>query len=272
MSTTSAMKEVSCGQTLLARGLPEGMYVISGNTISSDPIVLPPDGVFAVESLFIRNEGAKIDLHPRRGFVLEGSVLISEGAGNPDLTGSRISLMFADAVPIFRGLTIFRLDQQRSFSSPNVYPGTATVRMELLPPGLYLREVRYNGIRQPDLRFDFTGQGKLEVIVDAGAGLVNGLVTQRDAAVPGARISLVRWPMIADDRLQSLVEVTAKSDGRFQTYLAPGEYRVFALTEAQYARQREPGMLERLAAAGQRLTVGRSSSLSITLDVSDPSR
>jgi hypothetical protein len=225
-----------------------------------------------VDSLLLRDGNGSLDLHPRKGYLLAGSVVVADGAGNPDLTGSRVRLTFTDTVPIFRGLTMFRLDEKRGFSMANVYPGRATVSMALPPPGVYVREVRYNGVTQPDLRFDFTGQGTLEVIVDTGAGVVNGLVAQRDAAVPGARVSLVKWPMIPDDRLQSLDEVTTKSDGRFQTYLAPGEYRVFALTEAQYGRTAEPGMLERLAERGERLTVERNSSLNITLNASDPSR
>ncbi len=297
ISGPSVMKEAACGSALLARGLPEGSYALSGSTITpaqqtpqpakgpvvfsisrdataadpADPFATSPDAVYAVDSLLIRDENVNLDLHPRKGYDLEGSVIVADGAGDLDLTGSRVGLTFVEAVPVPRGLPIFRLDENRRFSMPNEYPGVATVRMMLLPPGAYVREVRYNGVAQPDLRFDFTGQGKLEVVVDTGAGQISGLVKQGDAAVPGARVALVEWPMIPDDRLQSLNEVTAK-DGQFQTYLAPGEYRVFALTEAQYGRMGEPGMLERLAAGGQRLTVARNSSLSITLNVSDPSR
>src|SRR6185295_15936176 len=106
-------------------------------------------------------------------------------------------------------------------------------------------------------------QGLLSIVIDDKAASISGAVAERDKVPGRVTIVAVKWPLSPDATSpQALgnpnVSVPADDQGRFQIGgLAPGEYRVLAVTAASLSRV-QPDIVSR----AEKVTLERGGSQS----------
>lgn len=112
---------------------------------------------------------------------------------------------------------------------------------------------------------------QLDIVIDDQAATISGTVAERDKATGQVMAVAVRWPLTAEglSLLELSVRAPANDQGRFQIGgLAPGEYRVLALTQDMLTRLN--GDVSRLVNNAEKVTVERGSSQSVTLKIVEP--
>jgi len=262
---SAASTEVECGAEVLMRNFPPGSYMLSARTTD-----VPQDQqVSANVPLLITDSNLELEVTLSRGFPLEGRIALAAGVRGLTLEEFQVTMLAIGRRGVFLRSAV---DANGSFHFENLQPARLELAVGGLPSGAYLNELRYRGTAQPGRRFDFSGDGSLEVEIDTQPGIVNGTVADRDRPVEDADIVLVRWPLYPDDPFQGVTHATSDEDGSFLSTLPPGEYRAFALAPETKDKLNEPGVLERLSARAERVTLSRGGSENLSLDVEDPSR
>ena len=144
------------------------------------------------------------------------------------------------------------------------------------PPGWYLKAVRINGADATDVPYDFDRSSRWPVyaqfVISPHAGAIRGRVVDERSAAIGEYTVLV---FSADPRKwfshspYTKFARPAQDDSFEVTGLAPGHYRVAAVESLDAARDggdwENPAVLDRLAAAAQRVTVAEGDVLDLTL-------
>ena len=117
--------------------------------------------------------------------------------------------------------------------------------------------------------------GLLDVLIDDQPATISGSVAERDRVTGRVMIVALKWPLAPDASVQALlgVRIPADEQGRFQIGgLAPGEYRVAALTEEIMIGiiGMGPDTLIRVLGNAEKVTLERGSSQSLSLKLADP--
>jgi len=118
-----------------------------------------------------------------------------------------------------------------SFRIPGVPEGRFRVKLEGLPAGAYVADVRQGNISVYDSGFEVgaVSPRPIQVLVNSGAGTVQGVV--RDGAgKPVSFATVVLAPELKRRENRTLyADATSDSDGKFSIKgIAPGEYKLFA--------------------------------------------
>jgi hypothetical protein len=141
----------------------------------------------------------------------------------------------------------------------------------------YIKEIRYNDLVVPDGIITFTAGAPtvLEIVVDDQAATLTGSVAELDKVTGRVSVVAVKWPMPPEvssmpSLLLTIANGGADEQGRFRIGgLAPGEYRVFALTE-DLRRRLGAEELARVLNRAEKVTVERGSSQSVSLKIVEP--
>ena len=260
----------SCGGAFLIQNLEAGNYRVYARTRADETV---PNRLMADIALPIVAKNLDVKMFLQPGATLEGRIVPAEGAGELDLQTLSPQLNIIHSMMTAIDLKSPGVAENGRFSQDDTRPATYEVVVNRLPPGAYISEVRYKGVMQPRLQFDFAGDGLLEIEVDTRSAKLSGTVGDRDGPIPKARVAVVPWPVPRpDERRLRVPLLETDEEGRFTTSLPPGDYRVFALSQDDAYRVDMPGVLERLAARGEKLEALRNGVYSFTLDVEDPSR
>jgi hypothetical protein len=148
----------------------------------------------------------------------------------------------------------------RSFTMTSVF-GRRTLEVVNLPPGWYVRSIRYGGreiIDEPTTFQDSGGEPTVEMVLSNQGATLVGRAT--DAAGNAARSAMIVIFPADPVRMfwRSPTQLRASPVGQFRAGpLRPGEYCIVALPASAPAVQ--PGdsaRLARLAAAAERITIG----------------
>lgn len=148
-----------------------------------------------------------------------------------------------------------------SFQIQNVTPGEYVVAVAGLPPGHYVKEIRYNqmdALHQP-LQFSTSDPGSLTVVLSPNAGEVRGVVVDaKSQPTPGAVTVLV--PNQNRDRPELYKSATTDSTGRFTiTGVAPGDYKLFAWEAIEQFGYYDQDLLRRVETQGKAIRIAESS-------------
>jgi hypothetical protein len=258
--------EIACGQEFFLGPLEPGQFTLrfsAGSTFDDDA---RREGY---ASALVVRKNVEISAAFDKGLNIDGKFVLSEGAPKVPLNRAVLGLSRALAYspPGYAA-------DDGAFRIVNIIPGEYRITVGNVPPGLYVKEIRYNGARVQDsltLNASALAQSIVVELSDKPAS-VTGAVKQGDRTVEKAWVVLQKWPL-QPNVYWNRRPVAAGEDGKFQfTGLAPGEYRIFAVLADDRPRLEEPGIWERLLSAGQKLALGAGGFENLTLAPADPGR
>ena len=283
----AASGETECGQEALFRNLAPGSYFLNARTApplagetaderlqallsarGPQPPVLKAEVSFAITN---RNETVQAAL--ARAPDIAGRFVAAEGARALEWDKLRIastvlgSVNFGDEAGPVNG------DASGNFLLENRLPGIKRITVVGLPPGTFVKQMRYRGTPLAMNIFTFTGEGELEIEIDDQPAVISGTVRDNGRPAEQAHVALIRWPMDPIEPFASITRGNADDDGKFQFSTLPGgEYRLISLAAENRDRLEEPGVLDRLLPRAEKITLTRGASQSVTLAPLDPGR
>jgi hypothetical protein len=137
----------------------------------------------------------------------------------------------------------------------------------------YVKEIRYNNLAVADGTITpiAGAPAQLDIVIDDHAATISGTVAERDKVTGRVMAVAVKWPVIAEGLSLLTLSASAPADdqGRFQIGgLAPGEYRVLALTGDMLIRVN--GDSNGLVIGAEKVTLERGGSQSVSLKIVEP--
>jgi Carboxypeptidase regulatory-like domain len=264
--TSGFFTQVSCRKDFLVRNLAPGSHslVLSTN---------PPRGEkqhWAVASVEVTDHNLEIALIMAPGADISGRLVAADGATlpPPGKTSVAVSLVLA------------RLSFETRVSDPGgtfrlvALPGDRNrISVNGLAGKFYLKEIRYNGLAVTDgiIKPMAGAPALLEIVIDDKAATISGSVAEREKVTDRVMVVAVKWPVSAEGLSVLMLSASAPADdqGRFQIGgLAPGEYRVLALTGDMLISLN--GDASRLLSNAEKVTLERGSSQSVSLKIVEP--
>jgi len=197
-------------------------------------------------------EGITIAIPPDAS--VEGLVRV-DGQGDINYGTLSVSLQLRDPTPM--GTPTTHLKADGSFGIEGVTPDSYDVNISGLPAGYYLKSASSSG--QDVLESGLTiagGTAKLELVVSAAGGQVEGVVTD-DKQQPAKAATVV---LIPEARLQSRRSLfkTADADqnGHYSIQgIAPGDYTVYAFEDLPPGAFQDPDFMKPFERSAQSLTL-----------------
>ena len=176
------------------------------------------------------------------------------------LTGLRLTLRSRDATgPMFSSQAAGRVNEDGSFSIPDVGPDLYTVMVSGLPDGFYLKAVVTNGhdVMLAGLDLNRGSPGPVDVVLSPHAGQATGVV-QDDSqqSTAGATVVLVPQEKERKDLPRYYRTAAADAAGAFAFQgLDPGAYRVYAWQDVESGAWMDPEFLAPFENRGEPLTI-----------------
>ncbi len=210
--------------------VPSGVYLLqaSPDGMSGDAIL-----VGRQEVTVNRGDVEDVLLPIAPAAEIAGKVTVDGIPADP-LTMLRITLRSTEG--IYYGFAAGQLAYDGSFVIRGVERTSYRVDVERLPPGMYLKSVRFGGRDVTDASIDLSGSaaGLIEIVLSTNGGMIAGTVHDSSGApVGGATVML--WSTSAEQTDLHLVR-SASEDGRFLfTSLKPGEYKALAFASTEFS-------------------------------------
>jgi len=137
----------------------------------------------------------------------------------------------------------------------------------------YVKEVRQNEVSVFDNIFTVSGPGSLQVLIDDKPATVAGVVSDGDRPLSEPYVVLSKWPTLSGLFRAPPIDTTGGNDGKFRfSGLAPGEYRILAVRQADANKLDEPGVLDRLLANAEKIFLTPATSHNLSLKPTDLTR
>jgi hypothetical protein len=258
---------VPCSREFLVKNLPPGhhSFVISTDDQGGK------ERRWADASVEVTDHNLEVTMTMSPGAEITGRLISAEGGALPAKTTVAVT-------PVLRGWGFVTLasDQGGTFQIRSLPGDPSRASANDMGDKFYVKEVRYNGLAVTNGVFTpVAGPATLEIVIDDKAATISGLITERGKVAGPIMIEAVKWPLSADSSSILMLLRTSKStpaddQGRFQiSGLAPGEYRVFGMTEDIALRMRPDGLIQLLNRA-EKVILERGSSQSISLKIVQP--
>ncbi len=270
-------RNASIASSVPARPSSDGTFEIHG---------VFPGSYFAVATQRLVNGRDQVTMTGGRAPVDVGgsdidrlTILLSpvrEIAGELTLEGLRdtgndyhhpvISLKSQFPVPAFgEKWALFNGNQ---FSIDNLIEGDYQVQVTDLPPGAYVKSIRFGSVDalNESLRFDSRTTDRLEIILSLNAGSLTGTVVNKNGEPVGnAPVALV--PPQAQRQRADLYRSTMTDEaGRFRLQaIPPGDYALFAWEDIEDGLWRDPEFIQRNQASGRQVHIAESGRENIDL-------
>ena len=260
--------QVPCGSDFVIRNVQPGSYQLTlsvGRGAAHAQAFVPVD-------VFDKNVDLVATL--ARGVDVEARVVVADGAGQPSVHDMAVLVQligepFASSGPV-------NPDEEGRVHLVNLPFGRQSVEILRASPGYYLREIRYNGVAQPERAFTLDGNSPahlLELVIDNQPAAITGIVEEHDNPVIRPYVVVAHWPYDSGMMNLSVHKASGDNDGKFRLLgLSPGDYRVLAVTEADKDKLNASGVLDRLLPAGEKLTLDRGGVQDLHLKLTDPNR
>jgi hypothetical protein len=226
---------------------------------------------WAIASAEVTDHNLEVTMIMSAGADIIGRLVAAGGAALPRRTTLVVT-------PVLRGwgFTTLVSDAGGTFQIHSLPGDPSQVSARDMGDKFYVKEVRYNGLPVTDGVFTpVSGPANLEIVIDDKAATISGSVAERGKVAGPIMIVAVKWPLLPNSSsvsmlLRKSINAPADEQGKFQINgLAPGEYRVFGVTEGTAIRLR-PDILVRLLDRAENVTLERGSSQSISLKMVEP--
>lgn len=137
---------------------------------------------------------------------------------------------------------ILSVAKNGGFQAKMRFAGTARIDLKRLPPGMYVKQVLYNGVdRGQFVSLSQNVPTWLEITLSDRPAGITGTVTRDSKAASGDHFIVARWPLVPDAQSPYYVSAEIDAAGAFKiSDLAPGTYRVAAVGPIEWARRNEP--------------------------------
>jgi hypothetical protein len=198
-------------------------------------------------------DGLTLNIGP--GVAITGKVLV-EGPEKPDLSSVRVMLQQREFLGMMFGpMSQSRIEEDRSFTLPDVSRGLFNVNVMGLPPGYYVKAIRseQNDILSNGLNTE-NSPAPLEILISAGAAQVSGTVKHPDKGnpVPGATVLLIPQEKERKEQQSYYKQVTSDQNGTFLIKdLVPGEYRAYAWEDLEPGAYMDPEFMKPVETKGE---------------------
>jgi hypothetical protein len=254
----------ACGRDVLIRGFAPGSYQLE----------VEGSARRGWTSFSIDDENLAIAVPVSRGVDIDGKVRVSEGTSRPDLQSMKIWLF-----PFHRALQNLPVapDATGQFHIHRVPIRDFRLGINGVPKTHYLKEIRYNGHRLAGDTLAVDGNAhahSIEIILGEKPAIVRGTVTDDDKPAHPAYAVLVRLSPNGSDAFSydsGIQSLETDESGRFQfAGLAPGEYRLLAVSVDDKAQLDRPNTLGRLLGDAEKLSLGESQSQDVQLKLARP--
>jgi hypothetical protein len=258
--------DVPCGKDFLIRNLTPASYwfiLRSGKPEET--------GKWAMAEVEIAHENVEVSMTLSPAAEIRARLVAAEGVTLPKFP--RLGIMMRGRIDsIFIDSAVGAPDAEGKFTVQNLLGIPHDVTVQGLGGRYYVKEIRYNGVAMPDgLVTPVSGAiaQDLEIVVDDKAGTITGSVRDGDKPVSKPFVLVVKWPIQEGDPLLSAERPNGDDQGKFQiSGLAPGEYRVIALTKNIVNTEVSYQLLNR----AEKITLERGSLKDISLKLIDASQ
>jgi len=260
-------RQVPCSGDFLVRNLLPGLHSF---VLSADDR-RRKENHWAIASAEVTDHNLEVTMTMSAGADIIGRLVAADGAALPGKTTLVVT-------PVLRGwgFTTLVSDAGGTFKIHSLPGDPSQVSARDMGEMFYVKEVRYNGLPATDGVFTpVSGPANLEIVIDDKAATISGSVAERGKVAGPIMIVAVKWPLSANSSSMSMLlprsrSAPADDQGKFQiSGLAPGEYRVFGMTEA-IALEMRPYSLIRLVSRAEKVTLERGSSQSISIKIVEP--
>jgi hypothetical protein len=263
---------VPCAKDFLVRNLAPGSYAFSLSTSGR-----PKEMKVAFASVEVIDRNLESGLTLSSGTDINGQLKAADGATLPP-GKIMITVSPIDPTDPLTGSQAIAPDPGGRFLICCMIAVRQHVHVEGLANKFYVQEIRYNGMIVSNGIFTpISGApGLLDIVIDDQAAILSGTVAEGDKVSGQVGIVAVKWPLSPEGTslealLSSNVPTLADDQGRFQIGgLAPGDYRVLALTKEGLIRNADN--LIRLINDAEKVTLERGGSQNISLKLIDPSQ
>ena len=249
---------VPCGNEFLVRNLKPGSYWFA---IRSDK---PSRWALAAVDVTRQNVDVSMAISPTA--EIHGRFVGAEGVTLPKF--QRVGIMMRGRFDSAVGA----VDPEGKFAVRNLWGLSHDLSVQGLGGRYYVKEIRYNGVVMADgmiTPVPGAPAQDLEIVLDDQPATITGTVRDGDKPVSKPFVLVLKWPFTAGDPLLNSEHPAADDQGRFQiSGLAPGEYRVIALTKNIVNTQISDQLLSR----AEKVTLERGSLKDISLKRIDPSQ
>jgi hypothetical protein len=256
--------QVACGQDFLIRNVHSGSYRLTLYSGTS-----PATRVQGTAPFDVVDRNVEVAVSLARGMDLDGQIIAAEGAGKPPLDELLVWVQPMD-LRIASGRPLSP-DEQGKFHVVNAALGRQSVSLVNMG-NFYVKEVHYNGLPVADGIFVVDGSpGQLEVILDDKPAAIGGVVEADGNPLSKPYVVLTRWPMSPDGMAGAVKKISGNENGKFRfSGLPPGDYRVVAVAPEFKDKLDEPGVLGRLLAGVDTVTLSPSGFEDLHLKPADP--
>jgi protocatechuate 3,4-dioxygenase beta subunit len=210
-------------------------------------------------------DGLTIVLSPVR--EISGEVTVEGLRDSNDNHHPIVTLNSQVPIPAFSHLYA-SFANSRQFTIDNLIEGDYQVQLTDLPPGGYVKSMRFGGVDvlNDPLHFDSRSADRLQIVLSMNAGSLTGAVVDRNGQpVSNAPVAIV--PPAAFRQRADLYRSTMTDDaGRFRLQgIPPGDYSLFAWEDIEEGLWRDPDFIKRNEAAGKPVHIGENSRENIDL-------
>jgi hypothetical protein len=207
-------------------------------------------------------EGVTITLLP--GIEITGTVKVEEG-DSPVPSNLNIALQPVETT-VMRGNYGARVKPDGTFSISEIMPDSYS--LHLFSNNLYVKSAAMNNQKVPDGPFTLTGEGNagtLDIVLSANGGQIEGTVQNgEEPAVDAGVIAIGKSGVSrADPRI-------ARTDpaGHFTlSGLAPGDYKVYAFTDADSVEWANPEAMQKFENSGESVSLQEKDHKTVQLKV-----
>jgi Carboxypeptidase regulatory-like domain len=156
-----------------------------------------------------------------------------------------------------------------TFREDSAFPGEYRASVVPLPPGFYVKEIRFDQADALNKPLVFSGSisSPLEVILSPRAAQLDGTVTsEKQQTVPGIQVVLI--PDQHRDRTDLYKTAVTDQNGRFTIRgIAPGDYKIFAWEVLEQFSYFDPDVILRFESRGKVIHLSESDKASVEMKV-----